>query len=203
MSGGIFISYRRDDTRQAAGRLADDLVVAFGREHIFRDIETIEIGVDFTQALEKALGECEVMLVLIGHLWSGITDAQGVRRLGKADDWIRAEIVTALQRGIRVVPVLVDGAELPAASELPEDLQPLLRRQALELADARWASDVARLVEGLRALPGLALKPTVATPPSPVHRPGVSKVWVRGWLPSSSCSRPTARPFCRPTPCGP
>lgn len=174
MSGGIFISYRRDDTRQAAGRLADDLAEAFGGERIFRDIEKIEIGVDFTQALEKALAECEVMLVLIGRQWSSIADGQGRRRLDQPEDWIRAEIVTALKRGIRVVPVLVDGAALPAEAELPEDLRPLLRRQAVELEDARWRGDVARLVDGLGRMPGLsprasavpAAPPPVATVPA-------------------------------------
>ncbi len=167
MSGGIFISYRRDDARQAAGRLADDLTQVFGREKIFRDIEKIEIGVDFTLALEKALAECEVMLVLMGRYWLDVADEQGRRRLEQPEDWIRSEIVTALKRDVRVVPVLVDGATLPAATELPEDLRPLLRRQALELDDGRWRGDVTRLVDGLAKRPGLAPQP--ASQADPVH----------------------------------
>lgn len=173
MTSGIFISYRRDDSRQAAGRLADDLADQLGNERIFRDVEKIELGVDFQQALNQALASCEVMLVLIGRHWSGITDAQGRRRLEQPNDWIRIEIVTALNRGIRVVPVLIDGAQLPSEEELPEDLRPLVRRQALEVADARWKGDVARLAESLsrmgggsvpRAAPGAAQRLVPAQP---------------------------------------
>ncbi|MFT3955321.1 MAG: toll/interleukin-1 receptor domain-containing protein [Piscinibacter sp.] len=167
MTTGIFISYRRDDTRQAAGRLADDLGDALGAERIFRDIEKIELGVDFEQALNQALVNCEVMLVLIGRQWSAITDAQGRRRLEQPGDWIRTEIVTALRRGIRVVPVLIDGADLPQESELPEDLKPLVRRQALAVEDARWKSDMGRLAESLSRLGGAAPRPAAA-PPTPV-----------------------------------
>ena len=156
MSEGIFISYRRDDTRQAAGRLADDLTEQFGADRIFRDIERIELGVDFEQALNKALNGCEVMLVLIGQRWSSITDAQDRRRLEQPGDWIRIEIVTALRRNIRVVPVLVDGAAMPAESDLPDDLKPLLRRQAFALEDGRWKSDVQRLTDALSRMEGLA-----------------------------------------------
>jgi hypothetical protein len=180
MTGGIFISYRRDDTRQAAGRLADDLADQLGNERIFRDVEKIELGVDFEQALNQALVSCEVMLVLIGRQWSGISDAQGRRRLEQPSDWIRIEIVTALKRGIRVVPVLIDGAQLPAEDELPEDLRPLVRRQALEVADGRWKGDVARLAESLgrgsgaaSPAPGGLAAPPVAPQRSNSMRNGV------------------------------
>lgn len=156
MNAGIFISYRRDDTRQAAGRLADDLSDHLGAERIFRDIEKIELGVDFEQALNQALENCEIMLVLIGRQWLTIADAQGQRRLDQPNDWIRVEIVTALKRGVRVVPVLIDGAQLPAEADLPEDLRPLVRRQALAVEDARWRSDVVRLAESLARVGGAA-----------------------------------------------
>jgi hypothetical protein len=99
MSGGIIISCRRDDFRQVAGRLANELAQAFGRKKIFRDVEIeIEIGVDFTQALEKTLAECEVMLVLIDRHWLDIRDARGWHRLDQSEDWIRSKVVTALKR---------------------------------------------------------------------------------------------------------
>lgn len=170
-TSGIFISYRRDDTRQAAGRLADDLGDALGTERIFRDIEKIEIGVDFEQALNQALVNCEVMLVLIGRQWLTVTDAQGQRRLDQPGDWIRTEIVTALRRGIRVVPVLVDGAALPAEADLPEDLRPLVRRQALAIEDARWKSDVARLAESLARVGGRARAGGAAAVATPAAAP--------------------------------
>jgi len=156
MAAGIFISYRREESRYAAGRLADDLGEAFGVASIFRDIEGIEPGVDFTQALDMALAGCVTMLVLIGPNWLNARDAAGRRRLDAEGDWIRLEIASALAReGVRVIPVLLEGATLPAAEDLAAELKPLVRRQALELADARWRADLNRLIETLARVPGL------------------------------------------------
>jgi TIR domain len=155
MASGIFMSYRRDDTRHVAGRLADDLAPHFGAGNVFRDIEAIDPGVDFVLALQQALKSCVVMLVLIGPHWIDARDAQGRRRLDSEHDWIRTEIAEALRRGIRVIPMLVEGAALPAEESLPVDLRALIRRQALELSDSRWRGDVQRLVEMLAKVPGL------------------------------------------------
>ncbi|MEO8281680.1 MAG: toll/interleukin-1 receptor domain-containing protein [Ideonella sp.] len=191
MAGGIFVSYRRDDARQAAGRLADDLAQHFGTASIFRDIEGIELGVDFVEALNRALEACVVMLVLIGPRWLDIRDAKGQRRLDDPKDWIRQEISTALKRGIRVVPVLIDGTPLPDEEALPEDLQPLVRRQALEIADNRWRGDMQRLAETLARVPGVELKRTAAdstaAAPPPTNPPplpaqtasGGGKQWLK------------------------
>ena len=186
MTGGIFVSYRRDDTRQAAGRLADGLADHFGSANIFRDIEGIELGVEFAQALNQALEACVVMLVLIGPKWLDIRDAQGRRRLDDPSDWIRQEISTALRRGIRVVPVLIDGTALPDESTLSDELKPLVRRQALEIADSRWRGDLQRLVDTLARIPGLDLLrpappgPAPAPAPSPTPSPtpaGKKQLW--------------------------
>lgn len=116
----LFISCRRDDTRQAAGHLADDLGDRLGAERIFRDIEKIELGVDFQQALNQALERCEIMLLPIGPNRATILDVEtGARRLHQPTDWVRVAIVTALRHGIRVVPVLIDGARPPPEAELP------------------------------------------------------------------------------------
>ncbi len=155
MPAGIFISYRRDESRHAAGRLAEDLSQAFGAQRIFRDIEGIELGLEFAKSLEKALASCAVMLVLIGPQWLDMPDRKrGGRRLDHADDWIRQEIATALKRDVRVVPVLLEGAELPDAAALPEDLRSLAGRQAMELSDVRWRGDLQRLVDALAKIPG-------------------------------------------------
>lgn len=177
MARGIFVSYRRDDARQAAGRLADNLAEAFGAERIFRDIETIELGVDFAKALHQALNSCVVMLVLIGRNWLDVRGADGTRRLDDPKDWIRQEIVSALQRDIRVVPVLVDGAALPDEKDLPDDLKSLVRRQALELDDSRWKGDLQRLEAMLSKLPGL--EPLPAAPPVPAAAPPAASVPAR------------------------
>lgn len=158
---GIFISYRRDDTRQAAGRLADELAQRFGRLRVFRDVETIEAGVRFKDALSEALEKCNVMLVLIGSQWLKIADPDGRPRLRKPEDWVRTEIATALKRSIRVIPVLIDDATMPQKSDLPADLQPLLEYQAIRLDDDRWHSIVPSLIESLAKLEGT---PTAAAP---------------------------------------
>jgi hypothetical protein len=155
MTGGIFISYRRDDARHAAGRLADDLGEHFDPACIFRDVDGIDPGVDFVHALELALESCVVMLVLIGDEWLGVRDGDGRQRLARGDDWVRLEIASALRRRIRVVPVLLEGAVLPTEDDLPEELRPLCRRQALELSDRRWPADLQHLVRTLAAVPGM------------------------------------------------
>lgn len=170
MAAGIFISYRRDESRHAAGRLADDLAEAFGAQAIFRDIEGIDPGVDFAQALDKALQSCVVMLVLIGPRWMQHADDQGRRRIEQPGDWIRQEVATALARQTRVIPVLMEGAALPGESDLPQELRPLVRRQAFELADGRWRGDLQRLVDALARVPGLELRrpaPPAAAAPAP------------------------------------
>lgn len=174
MGSGIFISYRRADSRHAAGRLADELAAAFGERNIFRDIEGIDIGVNFETALERALGDCVVMLVLIGPHWLDARDAAGNRRLEKEGDWTRQEVATALQRGIPVVPVLLEDTPLPKADQLPADLRELASRQQFSLSDARWRGDVQALVEKLARIKGLQRvgpdRRPVPPPPEPAKR---------------------------------
>jgi hypothetical protein len=174
MGSGIFISYRRADSRHAAGRLADELAAAFGERNIFRDIEAIDIGVNFETALERALGDCVVMLVLIGPHWLDARDAAGNRRLEKEGDWTRQEVATALRRGIPVVPVLLEDTPLPKADQLPADLCELASRQQFSLSDARWRGDVQALVEKLARIKGLQRvgpdKRPVPPPPEPAKR---------------------------------
>lgn len=151
---GLFISYRRQDSQSAAGRLADHLRDHLRDVRIFRDVETIEPGVDFVEAIERALRSCGVLLAIIGPRWLTVVDAAGRRRLDDPDDFIRLEIARALGNSdVRVIPVLVDGAEMPAADQLPDDLKPLARRNAIELTDKRWEFDVSQLLEAVaRAL---------------------------------------------------
>lgn len=159
---GIFISYRRQDSQSAAGRLADSLKEQLPEAAVFRDVETIEAGVDFVNAINTALGSCGVVLVVIGPRWVSIQDAAGRRRLDDAGDYIRVEVATALARAdVRVIPVLVDGATMPDPEALPADLQPLARRNALELTDKRWDYDVAQLVTTLRRALGFELRGAV------------------------------------------
>jgi hypothetical protein len=112
------------------------------------DVTAIEAGVDFVDVLHKAVGSCDALLAVIGPQWLSATH-DGKRRLDDPHDFVRLEIAAALERDVRVLPVLVEGASLPPTSALPADLQKLTRRQAIELRDARWDDDIERLVEGL------------------------------------------------------
>ena len=157
---GIFVSYRRQDSQSAAGRLSDHLRDHLDGVPIFRDVETIEPGVDFVDAIDRALRACGVVLAVIGPRWVDAANAQNQRRLDDPNDYTRLEIATALKRdGVRVIPVLVDGAEMPTTEQLPDDLQALARRNATELTDKRW-----RLV--LAVAPDAAV-PSPALPPLP------------------------------------
>lgn len=165
-SGGIFISYRRGDTGGHAGRLYDDLVDHFGRNKVFRDIDALQsqLGLDFTEALDRALADSDVVLVLIGPNWLGIPGPDGTRRLDNPEDILHQEISMALARpGTRVIPVLLGGATMPPIAELPAPLKPLARRQAIDISDRRWSFDVAQLIAAIEPLVGSQREPAVAT----------------------------------------
>jgi hypothetical protein len=148
---GIFISYRREDSARWTGRLSEHLREQFGPESIFMDIDTIQPGADFTEALQTAVSSCDVLLAIIGPEWATVTDKSGKPRLEDPTDWVRTEIATALKRKIRVIPVLVGGASVPTTYLLPDDLDALALRQAHELTDKRWSYDVEQLVKTLPA----------------------------------------------------
>lgn len=148
----IFISYRRDDSAGYAGRLYDRLVKHFGDDHLFMDIDQIEPGEDFVEVLQKILQAVQVAVILIGKSWLDSKDETGQRRLDNPDDWVRIEIATLLERKIRVIPVLVGSAMLPQASQIPEPLIPLVRRQAFEIRDTRFHTDVDKLIQALEKI---------------------------------------------------
>jgi len=152
--GGIFISYRREETAGQAGRLYDRLSGRFGTGRVFMDVDSIAIGVDFTTAITEAVSGCDILLALIGREWLSITDSRGRRRIDDPDDFVRVEIEAALQRDIRVVPVLVEGAMLPQASDMPPSLRPLVRRQALMISHVGFGSEVSRLIAAVDAVLG-------------------------------------------------
>jgi hypothetical protein len=149
MAGGIFISYRRDDSRHAAGRLVDRLAQTYDRDQLFMDVDAIEPGLDFLKVINEKVAACDVLLAVIGPTWLDARNQSGARRLDDPDDFVRLEIEAALKRDVRVIPVLVDGAEMPRAGELPERLQPIVRRNAVRLAHERFGADAESLVEAL------------------------------------------------------
>jgi tetratricopeptide (TPR) repeat protein len=142
----IFISYRRDDTAGHAGRLYDGLTIRFGKNRVFMDLE-IEAGLNFEEVIRNEVASCDVCLVLIGRQWLSVSHGDGHRRLDDPNDWTRLEIAAAVERDIRVIPVLVQGARMPTAEQLPERLRELATRNALEISEVRWEYDVGRLCD--------------------------------------------------------
>ena len=129
MQARIFVSYRRDDVAGDAGRLTDHLQRRFGKRRVFLDIDSIDPGIDFVQALDASLQTTAAMLVVIGPRWASLRDATGTRRLDAPDDFVVREVEAALRRGIPVVPVLMQDAALPAAADLPASIASLATRQ--------------------------------------------------------------------------
>ena len=143
---GVFISYRREDSSGYAGRLFDIISAHFGRSNTFMDLDTIEGGDDFSKVIGDKIGASDVLLAVIGPHWVTASEAGGTRRLDNPRDFVRLEVGKALQRGIRVIPVLVGGASLPRPEDLPEDLRPLCDRQAMEIRDAHFHPDSEQLI---------------------------------------------------------
>ena len=150
MSGQIFISYRREESHWSARSLHDRLSESIDRNQIFMDIDAIALGEDFVKAIETTVAKCDVLIAVIGNNWLTSKDDQGARRLDNPDDFVRTEIATALKREIRVIPVLVDDALMPRSTDLPDDLKPLVRRNALQISDTSFDGDCQRLVATIR-----------------------------------------------------
>src|SRR6185437_12055896 len=100
-SQGIFLSYRREDATPYARLLKSELTGRFPDAHVFMDMDSIEPGLDFAEVIEQAVGSCAVLVALIGRQWLTLADAEGNRRLDDPDDWVRFEVQTALERGVR------------------------------------------------------------------------------------------------------
>jgi hypothetical protein len=145
MSGKIFVSYRREDSSAWAGRLCDCLSAHFPQSQIFMDID-MDLGINFVEEIEKNVESCDALIAVIGRRWLTSSDEEGRRRLDNPGDYVRLEIGTALKRGIRVIPVLVDGASIPPSGQLPEDLKPLAFRNALNVSHDRFRADAERLI---------------------------------------------------------
>ncbi|WP_048709319.1 LCCL domain-containing protein [Microvirga massiliensis] len=198
MAGKIFINYRRDDSTGTAGRMHDRLAEAFGRKNLFMDVDHIPAGVDFVEYLRAQLAACDVFLAVIGPNWLQAKDDSGNLRLHDPNDFVAIEIAAALARNIRVIPVLIDGARMPAASELPESLKPLVRRQAVELRHTHFGRDAEALNDKIREarraetlLPGRRLAlPAAAVALLLIGGIGLSQFGIPvGWEPSPDAPR--------------
>ena len=144
----LYLLPRRGEDAAVAGRLYDRLEHTFG-PRLFMDVDNIPPGEDFVAVLKTQVAACDVLLALIGRGWLTATDMTGHRRLDSPDDFVRIEIASGLAQGKRVIPVLVDDATMPRANELPEELMPLARRQAVRIAHDRFKDDAERLARVL------------------------------------------------------
>ncbi len=147
--GRIFVCYRHEDSSAYAGWLADALTRQFGKDRVFRDLDS-QRGVDFRLQVDEAIDSCAVLLAVIGPRWLRVQDESGRRRIDHPSDLVALEIATALKRDIRVIPVLVGGVRMPRETDLPEQLAELAYRTAIELSDTGWDRQISGLVDDLR-----------------------------------------------------
>jgi uncharacterized protein YecT (DUF1311 family) len=153
MVAKVFISYRRDDIAGVAGRVSDRLAQEFGSDSLFMDVDSIPLGVNFVNALDNEVAKCDVLLAIIGRGWLDARDKDGQRRLDNQHDYVRIEIAAALKRDIPVIPILIDGAQVPNADQLPDNLKDLALRNGLNVRHDSFHSDTARLIHSLKELP--------------------------------------------------
>jgi hypothetical protein len=158
----IFIGYRRDDSRGDARYLRRLLVERFGKARVYMDIDSIPPGADFVVAVRNALAGAAAALIVIGRRW---LSPENRMRLHGATDLVRQEVAQALNANLLVVPVLVDGASIPSANELPHDIRALATRNAFYLREHSFESDVGTLMRELQKLPGLARETGAAKGP--------------------------------------
>ena len=145
----VFLCYRREDTQGFARGIYESLASKYGQERVFRDIDSIPAGVRFPTWIKSKVGQCSVMIVLIGDSWLSAKDPTGQRRLDLPGDWVRQEIETALRRDIPIIPVRLQGAPMPSEDELPPSIADLTNFQSAEVSDSRWAFDVGLVIQAI------------------------------------------------------
>jgi len=146
----IFISYRQLDSADVVGRIYDKLTQHFGKEAVFKDVDSIPLGYDFRTHLQQVVGSCGVLLVVIGDSWLTVTDDEGHIRLNNADDYVRIEVSTALLRNVPVIPLLVKNAKMPKKSDLPDDIANLSFRNGTHIRnDPDFHFDMDRVIQSL------------------------------------------------------
>jgi hypothetical protein len=208
MVAKVFISYRRDDIAGVAGRVSDRLAQEFGTNSLFMDVDSIPLGVNFVKALDDEVAKCDVLLAIIGRGWLDARDKDGQRRLDNQHDYVRIEVAAALKRDIPVIPILIDGAQVPNADQLPDNLKDLALRNGLNVRHDSFHSDTARLIHSLKELFGRS-----GAPPSQSKELGAARgrTWLIGggvasvaalaWVLQSHIpgNQPTVPPSAEPT----
>jgi hypothetical protein len=181
----VFICYRREEAAAHAGRLHDAMVARFGEGNVFMDVE-LAPGVDYVERIPEVVAGCHVLIVVMGPRWATVEDGDGDVRIADPEDFVRLEVEAGLRRSdVTSIPVLVSGAQMPRREDLPPEVEPIARRNALELSEGRWRYDVGRLISTLDELLPEATR-AAGTPPStaaqPAPTPASSLVVLEGTL---------------------
>jgi hypothetical protein len=202
-TNAVFISYRRADSAESAGRIYDRLVERFGEERVFKDVDSIQPGVAFADYIVDSIGRSAVELVIIGPRWLSVSSGWNRRRLDEPADFVRLEIESALRAGVPVIPVLVMGAALPPAQRLPDSLKRLPERNAIQVRpDPDFRRDMERVIAAVEywmARPRSA--PVVSAPVTPAQpiTPPTTQPPVSLPPPSQASSTPAAPAGAAPT----
>lgn len=147
----IFISYRRDDSEDIAGRIFDHLTQEFGNKNLFKDVDSIPLGSDFREVIEESVQSCDVILAIIGKNWLGTNEQSNKTRIDNPDDFVRIEIKAGLKRKIPIIPLLINNAKVPNRKELPEALESLAFKNGISIRpDPDFKNDINRLIRALR-----------------------------------------------------
>jgi len=149
MNNQIFISYRRKDSEGVTGRIYDRLKIPFTERKLFIDVDNISPGQNFRKAVQEKVSECDILLAIVGPQWLNIKDINGNRRIDDPEDLVRAEISSALNRNIHILPVLIGNALMPDKNSLPVELKPFSDLNAIEISHSRFDSDIQRLTKSI------------------------------------------------------
>lgn len=148
----VLISYRREDTAAAAGRVYDRLSRLLAKPNVFFDVSTIGGGEDFARKIASEISKSDATLAFIGDKWLEKSPSGGGPRICEPDDYVRAELRTALSRPLLVVPVLVGGARMPRPEQLPEDIRAITAKNALPLRHESFDDDTENIVAAVLGL---------------------------------------------------
>ena len=168
MSEPIFVSYRRDESSDAAGRLKETLLRRFGEDFVFMDTDAIKPGQNWPARLRAALEAAHVILAVIGPGWLKASDEYGLRRIDDPEDWVRMELDYALSHAKVVVPVMIGGATIPPRDKLPPSLAPLFDLNVLEVRTAYWEHDLGMLDGQLKGHTSSPAAAQIASGPYPI-----------------------------------
>lgn len=149
MAHRIFVSYRRDDAAHVTGRIHDFLASRFGAANVFMDVDSVAPGEDFVRKIGDTIAMCDLFLLVMGPGWLNARTADGRRRIDLPGDFVRIELREALARGVKIIPVLVDGAQMPRQEDLPEDVAQMVRHNAVFLGHATFRRDMEALAAGV------------------------------------------------------